>query len=73
MTDSATPVVFSGAQPTSDSLHLGNALGAVAQWVELQKDHTVRNLKQGHGLDGEDWRVDEGGHVHTELLSAHRG
>jgi tryptophanyl-tRNA synthetase len=33
---SATPVVFSGAQPTSDSLHLGNALGAVAQWVEMQ-------------------------------------
>ena len=29
-------VVFSGVQPTSDSLHLGNALGAVAQWVGLQ-------------------------------------
>jgi tryptophanyl-tRNA synthetase len=29
-------VVFSGAQPTSDSLHLGNALGAVSQWVALQ-------------------------------------
>ena len=29
-------VVFSGAQPTSDSLHLGNALGAVNQWVSLQ-------------------------------------
>jgi tryptophanyl-tRNA synthetase len=29
-------VVFSGVQPTSDSLHLGNALGAVTQWVELQ-------------------------------------
>ncbi|MCU1696399.1 MAG: tryptophanyl-tRNA synthetase [Mycobacterium sp.] len=29
-------VVFSGAQPTSDSLHLGNALGAVGQWVALQ-------------------------------------
>ena len=33
------PVVFSGAQPTSDSLHLGNALGAVAQWTGLQDDH----------------------------------
>jgi tryptophanyl-tRNA synthetase len=33
------PVVFSGVQPTSDSLHLGNALGAVARWVELQEDH----------------------------------
>ena len=30
--------VFSGVQPTSDSLHLGNALGAVKQWVGLQ-DH----------------------------------
>jgi tryptophanyl-tRNA synthetase len=29
-------VVFSGAQPTSDSLHLGNAVGAVSQWVALQ-------------------------------------
>ena len=26
-------------QPTSDSLHLGNALGAVTQWVPLQDDH----------------------------------
>jgi tryptophanyl-tRNA synthetase len=33
------PVVFSGVQPTSDSLHLGNALGAVARWVELQHEH----------------------------------
>jgi tryptophanyl-tRNA synthetase len=32
-------IVFSGAQPTSDSLHLGNALGAVGQWVGLQDDH----------------------------------
>ena len=32
-------VVFSGVQPTSDSLHLGNALGAVAQWVGLQEDY----------------------------------
>jgi tryptophanyl-tRNA synthetase len=30
---------FSGVQPTSDSLHLGNALGAVTQWVQLQDDH----------------------------------
>jgi len=32
-------VVFSGVQPTSDSLHLGNALGAVNQWVGLQDDY----------------------------------
>ena len=29
-------VVFSGVQPTSDSLHLGNALGAVEHWVGMQ-------------------------------------
>ena len=38
-TPGSRPVVFSGAQPTSDSLHLGNALGAVAQWTGLQDDH----------------------------------
>jgi len=32
-------VAFSGVQPTSDSLHLGNALGAVKQWVPLQDDY----------------------------------
>jgi tryptophanyl-tRNA synthetase len=26
-------------QPTSDSLHLGNLLGALTQWVALQEDH----------------------------------
>ncbi|WP_428342092.1 tryptophan--tRNA ligase [Mycobacterium sp.] len=31
--------VFSGVQPTSDSLHLGNALGAVTQWAQLQDGH----------------------------------
>jgi len=32
-------VVFSGVQPTSDSLHLGNALGAVSQWLGLMDDY----------------------------------
>jgi tryptophanyl-tRNA synthetase len=31
--------VLSGIQPTADSFHLGNYLGAVKQWVELQQDH----------------------------------
>jgi tryptophanyl-tRNA synthetase len=31
--------VFSGIQPTSDSFHLGNYLGALRQWVELQDSH----------------------------------
>jgi len=33
------PRVFSGVQPTSDSLHLGNALGAVMRWAQLQDNH----------------------------------
>jgi tryptophanyl-tRNA synthetase len=31
--------VLSGIQPTADSFHLGNYLGAVRQWVALQEDH----------------------------------
>src|SRR5579875_3424190 len=30
------PRVLSGIQPTADSFHLGNFLGAVRQWVGLQ-------------------------------------
>ncbi|GEE01970.1 tryptophan--tRNA ligase 2 [Gordonia spumicola] len=30
--------VLSGIQPTSDSFHLGNYLGAVKQWVDLQDE-----------------------------------
>jgi len=33
------PRVLSLAQPTTDSLHLGNYLGALRQWVPLQDDH----------------------------------
>ena len=33
------PRVLSGIQPTADSFHLGNYLGAVRQWVELQDTH----------------------------------
>lgn len=32
------PRVFSGMQPTADSLHLGNYLGALKQWVMLQSE-----------------------------------
>ncbi len=31
--------VLSGIQPTADSFHLGNYLGAVRQWVALQETH----------------------------------
>jgi tryptophanyl-tRNA synthetase len=34
------PRVLSGIQPTSDSYHLGNYVGAVRQWVALQDDFT---------------------------------
>ncbi|MEU0547527.1 tryptophan--tRNA ligase [Micromonospora sp. NPDC005979] len=33
------PRVFSGIQPTADSFHLGNYLGAVRHWVALQDTH----------------------------------
>jgi tryptophanyl-tRNA synthetase len=33
------PRVLSGIQPTADSFHLGNLLGALRQWVALQDDH----------------------------------
>ena len=36
---SARPRVLSGIQPTADSFHLGNYLGAVRQWVAMQDDH----------------------------------
>jgi tryptophanyl-tRNA synthetase len=35
----ARPRVLSGIQPTADSFHLGNYLGALRQWVALQDDH----------------------------------
>ena len=35
----ARPRLFSGMQPTSDSLHVGNYVGALLQWRELQSSH----------------------------------
>jgi tryptophanyl-tRNA synthetase len=35
----SAPRVFSGIQPTADSFHLGNYLGALRQWVTLQESH----------------------------------
>jgi tryptophanyl-tRNA synthetase len=31
--------VLSGIQPTADSFHLGNYLGALRNWVALQETH----------------------------------
>ncbi|CAN5669153.1 tryptophan--tRNA ligase [soil metagenome] len=35
----ARPRVLSGIQPTADSFHFGNYLGALRQWVSLQDHH----------------------------------
>lgn len=35
----ARPRVLSGIQPTADSFHLGNYIGAVRNWVALQETH----------------------------------
>lgn len=37
--NASRPVVFSGMQPSSDSLHLGNYLGALVNWVALQDEY----------------------------------
>lgn len=39
VTHASTPRLFSGMQPTADSLHLGNYLGALLNWVALQETH----------------------------------
>ena len=46
--------VLSGIQPTSDSFHLGNYLGALKQWVELQDGHDAFYcIVDLHALTGE--------------------
>lgn len=36
---STKPRLFSGMQPSADSLHIGNYIGALLQWKELQTTH----------------------------------
>lgn len=46
--------VLSGIQPTSESFHLGNYLGAVKQWVALQNGHeTYYAIVDLHALTGD--------------------
>lgn len=33
------PVIFSGMQPSADSLHLGNYVGALTQWLKMQEEN----------------------------------
>jgi tryptophanyl-tRNA synthetase len=35
---SAKPRIFSGIQPSADSLHIGNYIGAIQQWKAMQDD-----------------------------------
>jgi tryptophanyl-tRNA synthetase len=39
MSNAQRPRVLSGIQPTSESFHLGNYLGALKQWVAMQETH----------------------------------
>ena len=39
MTNDSRPRVLSGIQPTADSFHIGNYLGALREWVRLQETH----------------------------------
>src|SRR6478735_2405030 len=36
---STLPRLYSGMQPSADSLHLGNYVGALLQWKDLQASH----------------------------------
>jgi tryptophanyl-tRNA synthetase len=36
---SSQPRLFSGIQPSADSLHIGNYIGALVQWKEMQATH----------------------------------
>jgi tryptophanyl-tRNA synthetase len=54
------PRVLSGIQPTADSFHLGNYLGAVRQWVDLQDSHDAFYcVVDLHALTNGDWNPDE--------------
>jgi len=48
----AKPRVLSLAQPTADSLHLGNFLGALRQWVPMQEEYEAfYGVADLHALD----------------------
>ncbi len=47
--NTSKPRLLSGMQPSADSLHLGNYIGALLSWKELQETHeairaTVRRV-----------------------------
>jgi tryptophanyl-tRNA synthetase len=54
------PRVLSGIQPTADSFHLGNYIGAVRQWVALQETHDAFYcVVDLHALTNGEWDADE--------------
>ncbi len=54
MTSTPPPRLFSGMQPTADSLHLGNYLGALTNWVAMQADfRTIFCVVDQHAITGE--------------------
>jgi tryptophanyl-tRNA synthetase len=51
MSQPPSPRLFSGMQPTSDSLHLGNYLGALMNWVALQDGYrTIYCVVDQHAI-----------------------
>ena len=56
----ARPRVLSGIQPTADSFHLGNYIGAVRQWVGLQETHEAFYcVVDLHALTNGEWNPQE--------------
>ena len=56
----ARPRVLSGIQPTADSFHLGNYIGAVRQWIALQDTHDAFYcVVDLHALTNGDWNPEE--------------
>jgi len=52
--------VLSGIQPTADSFHLGNYIGAVRQWIALQDTHDAFYcVVDLHALTNGDWNPEE--------------
>ncbi len=51
MASTPAPRLFSGMQPTADSLHLGNYLGALVNWVSLQENfQTIYCVVDQHAI-----------------------
>ncbi len=54
-TPTKPPRVLSGIQPTADSFHVGNYLGALRQWVDMQATHeTFYSIVDLHAITA-DW------------------